>query len=125
MAAAVRALVCCHNFTDFGLPLLAHAVNLTRAAANATRFSGPLLRIAAAASSAPRPSFLCAGCFCRPRCSRTRHFGLGIGRGLQFKANVDARDFNVRSLGTMLKSVSCCCCTAMQMWRRGIVAAGI
>ena len=34
VAAAVRALVCCHNFTDFGLPLLAHAVNLTRAAGN-------------------------------------------------------------------------------------------
>jgi hypothetical protein len=53
---------------------------ITRAAGNAGWFSGPLLRIAAAASSAPRRSFLCAGCCCRPRCRRTRHCVLGSKR---------------------------------------------
>ncbi len=59
------------------VPVLECAVCLTRAAGNAGWFSGPLLRIAAAASSAPRRSFFCAGCCCRPRCRRTRRFGVG------------------------------------------------
>ena len=45
-----------------------------------------LLRIAAAASSAPRRSFLCAGCCCRPRCRRTRHFEVDKRRRRHFCA---------------------------------------
>jgi hypothetical protein len=37
-------------------------------------------------SSAPRRSFLCAGCCCRPRCRRTRHFEVGKNRRRRFGA---------------------------------------
>ena len=44
-----------------------------------------VVRIAAAASSAPRRSFLCAGCCCRPRCrQKRRHFGPGMCRRRRF-----------------------------------------
>jgi hypothetical protein len=64
------------------VPVLACAVTvcLTRASANTGWISGPTLRTAAAASSAPRRSFLCAGCCCRPRCRRVRLLRIGYVR---------------------------------------------
>jgi hypothetical protein len=91
-AAAARVLCCALRLSCQCLratacvPVLVCAVCLTRAAGNGGWFSGPLLRIAAAASSAPWRSFLCAGCCCRPRCRQTRHYELGSRRRRRFGA---------------------------------------
>ena len=65
---------------------LSFAVCLKRAAGNVGWFSGLFLCITLVAWSAPRRSFLCAGCCCLPHCTQTRYFGLRTTRFGRFGA---------------------------------------